>query len=350
MSKKRYIGMYHDETQLMNRVEELNNEGWSDEDIYVVVKDDDHLSMLRSRTSAEVKSADGSWWDRFMGFISGEDHVHRMVDSLDFGKEDTERYYREIENGGMLLYVDSGEANRHYMENTDFYGLERNSTDVNLGANGLSVTDQELNGGDPAYRLNKTLPDQSLRADDEYGKVGGEAVLDRPRDYSADTLHDNRTEEERMRLHEERLQVDKQRVRKGEVRLEKDVVEEPRSVDVNVMHEEVTVERRPVTDGGQFDKTNSPLDNTAAFREDDETIRIPITEEHVEVTKKPVVTEEIVLKKHQVEEPETVHETVRREEVHLEKDGDIEVDGDHLDTDPLNNDPLNKNRLDRDRL
>lgn len=324
MGNNRYIGMYYNETELVNRLDELKKEGWPEDDIYVVVKNEDQLTMLRSRTDAEIKSADDSWWDRFMGFVSGEDHVRRMVDSLEFGTEDTVKYYQEIEQGGMLLYVDSGEANRHYMNNTEFYGRDGKSTDVNLGANGLSVTDQELNGGDPAFRLNQTLPDQTLNH--------GNRDIDSGLHTSERAFADTDTEEERLRLHEERLQVDKHETQRGEIRVEKEVVEEPRSVDVSVSHDEVTIERRPVVDGGAGLEGRYGKE-VAAFREDDETIRIPITEEQVEVTKKPVVTEEIILKKREVVENETIHETVKREEVHFEKDGDVEVKGDQLDKD-----------------
>ncbi|MDV6377792.1 general stress protein [Sporosarcina sp. GW1-11] len=174
MSSNRYMGMYFNEMELMNRVQELKSEGWPEDHIYVVVKNDDQLTMVRSRTGAEIKSSDDSWWGRFMGFISGEDHVHRMVSSLELGSEETEQFYREIEQGGMLLYVDSGQANQQYMDNTDFYGLNRGGTDINLGANGLSVTDQELNGGDPAFRLNKTLPNPLGNEKDE--RVHGDEI------------------------------------------------------------------------------------------------------------------------------------------------------------------------------
>lgn len=324
MGKNRYIGMYFNETELMTRVDELKTEGWKEDDIYVVVKNDDQLTMVRSRTDAEIKSADDSWWDRFMGFVSGEDHVRRMVESLEFGTEDTLKYYQEIEQGGMLLYVDSGEANRHYMDNTDFYGRGGNSTDTNLGANRVGYTDQEVAGGDAAFRMNQTLPtDGELNRPHHEPEAG--LAADR-------ALTGADTEEESLRLHEERLQVDKHETQKGEIRVEKEVVEEPRSVDVSVSHDEVTIERRPVLDG-EADVDSRYGDNAAAFREDDETIRIPITEERVEVTKKPVVTEEIILKKREVEENETIHETVKREEVHFEKDGDVEVKGDRLDKD-----------------
>ena len=93
----------------MNRLDDLKKEGWPKDNIYVVVKDDDQLTMVRSNTMKKLNplmiQCGG---DRFMGFVTGEDHVRRMVDSLEFGKEDTLKYYQEIEQGGMLLYVDSG--------------------------------------------------------------------------------------------------------------------------------------------------------------------------------------------------------------------------------------------------
>lgn len=231
MATKRYMGMYFDETELVHRMDELKREGWPEDHIYVVVKDEDQLTMVRSRTDAEIKSADDSWWDRFMGFISGEDHVHRMVDGLDFGPAETEQYYREIDQGGMLLYVDQGQASQRFMKNTDYYGVNRNGTDVNLGANGLSVTDQELNGGDPAYRLSKTLPNQSLRSEDEYGRVGGEAVMERPTDqtvYSGelDNLPDTALEQESGLSDNEMIFDREQQLAEDEVKMHQRRLEE----------------------------------------------------------------------------------------------------------------------------
>ncbi|WP_301108123.1 general stress protein [Sporosarcina sp.] len=231
MATKRYMGMYFDETELVRRMDELKREGWPEDHIYVVVKDEDQLTMVRSRTDAEIKSATDSWWDRFMGFISGEDHVHRMVDGLDFGPAETEQYYREIDQGGMLLYVDQGQVSQRFMKNTDYYRVNRNGTDVNLGANGLSVTDQELNGGDPAFRLNETLPNQSIRSDNEYGRVGGEAVMERPVDqivYSGelDNLPETELEQERGLSENEMLFEREQRLAEDEVKMHQRRMEE----------------------------------------------------------------------------------------------------------------------------
>jgi uncharacterized protein (TIGR02271 family) len=117
-----------------------------------------------------------------------------------------------------------------------------------------------------------------------------------------------------MRLREEKLDVSKHSVRTGEVTLHKDVIEETQSVDVPVTHEEVIVERRALN--------GVPSDEPIG---EEETIRIPVSEERVDVDKDTIVTGEVALRKRVVEETERVTDTVRREEAHVEVDGDPDV-------------------------
>jgi uncharacterized protein (TIGR02271 family) len=122
--------------------------------------------------------------------------------------------------------------------------------------------------------------------------------------------------EHSLKLREEQLDVNKQRVQTGEVEVKKDVVEEQKTVNVPVQHEEVYVERRTV------DETDA--DTTTPIG-DDETIRVPLVEEKVEVTKKPVVTEELVIGKKQVTETQQVTENVKREKANVNKEGEASV-------------------------
>ncbi|HEX5564334.1 MAG TPA: YsnF/AvaK domain-containing protein, partial [Sporosarcina sp.] len=117
---------------------------------------------------------------------------------------------------------------------------------------------------------------------------------------------------------------DKEEVERGEVSLHKDVVEEEQSFDVPVMREEVYVERRPVNE------YESDVDEFKMMQ-DDETIRVPITEERLEVKKKPYVSEEIVVGKRQVEDTEMVNETVKREEARFEQSGNVDVQDEFID-------------------
>jgi uncharacterized protein (TIGR02271 family) len=122
--------------------------------------------------------------------------------------------------------------------------------------------------------------------------------------------------EQRVRLREEELRAQKQPVETGEVRLRKDVVTEQKSIDVPVTHEEVYIERRP----GSGQPAEQPIG-------EGETIRVPVREEQVTVEKQPVVREEVELGKRPVQETKQVSDTVRREEAHLERAGDVDVQG-----------------------
>ncbi len=143
-------------------------------------------------------------------------------------------------------------------------------------------------------------------------------------DYAAETgtgVQETGTEgQQNLKLREEQLRAQKQPVETGEVRLRKDVVTEQKSVDVPVSREEVYVERRP----GSGQPTDQPIG-------EGETYRVPVREEQVTVEKQPFVREEMALGKRPVQETRQVSDTVRREEAHVERAGDVNVQGSEVD-------------------
>ncbi len=124
------------------------------------------------------------------------------------------------------------------------------------------------------------------------------------------------TDEQRLRLHEERLQIEKEAQQQGEFRVRKEVVTETQQVDVPVSHDEIYVERRPVT--------GSDTGTDAATINEEGEIRIPLTREEVHVEKRPVTTEEIVVGKQRVTETQTVGADVRKERARIESDVDVD--------------------------
>lgn len=296
---KRFVGTFQTETEVIAKVQELKATGISDDNIYVITKDDTDLHMLRSRTDAEVKSTEGSWMDKFMNFLSGEDHIHNLLNGTGLSEADKDRYTREINNGAILLYVDEGEVDTYRRDNNAGYS----SVDTPNAANLQKDTYTEPLG-----------TTDSVRSEGKFNR----SIEEVP---------------ETMKVHEERLSVDKQQVKKGEVTVDKNVVEDRKTVDIPVEHEEITIERRPVH--GEFNQSaEEDFRTTDAFG--DETIRVPVTEEKVEVTKKPVVTEEIVINKKRVTGTEHVDETVKREEVEVNRNGetnDVTFKGNLSDTD-----------------
>ena len=124
----------------------------------------------------------------------------------------------------------------------------------------------------------------------------------------------NVVENDTLQLRKEELDITKNRVQKGEVEISKEIIEEQKVVDVPVTHEEVVIERRALG--------NEPSDFPIG---EGETLRIPVSEERVEVGKHTVVTGEVAIHKREVQETQQVKETLKREEAHVRKDGDPNI-------------------------
>jgi uncharacterized protein (TIGR02271 family) len=113
---------------------------------------------------------------------------------------------------------------------------------------------------------------------------------------------------------EEELAATARPVERGEVRVDKHVIEEHQTIDVPVTEKEVDVTRQVV---------NREVD-PAGVAFEDETIRVPIHGEEVEVEKRIHVTEEINITKRVVTHNEQVTDTLRREEVVIDGEGEME--------------------------
>lgn len=122
-------------------------------------------------------------------------------------------------------------------------------------------------------------------------------------------------DEERMALHEEQLAIRKEREQAGELNVRKRTVEEQQQFDVPVDKEEVTVERIKVEQLAR----DGVLPNTEPYLVGDEW-HIPIVEEKIIITKKKVVTEELIIKKRTVREVERITETIRKEVAEIDED------------------------------
>lgn len=148
--------------------------------------------------------------------------------------------------------------------------------------------------------------------DIETGPVAGSAgVIDRQPIEAAAADRPAQT----VPLREEELQTHKTSVETGQVMVGKDVVEKRQTLEVPVTHEEAHVERRSV-----HRPADRPIDAGAH-----QTIEVPLREERVDVEKTPVVYEEVAVGKRQVVENAQVSDTVRREQLRVDRQGDVNV-------------------------
>jgi uncharacterized protein (TIGR02271 family) len=113
-------------------------------------------------------------------------------------------------------------------------------------------------------------------------------------------------DEVRVQRTEEELRVATRERKAGSIRVRKRVRTDREQIEVPTRHEEVSVERVPVEG-----------ESSEAEIGEDEVV-VPVTEEEVVVHKRPVLKEEVRIRKDVVEETEVVEEDVRREEVEVE--------------------------------
>ncbi len=262
-----------------------------------------------ARRALDALKQAGFGYDQVGVATQGQSNVNLANDLSDLGvSRDFASYYdKEYKNGRTVVSVrpDGREDEAHTI-------LHR--------YNGYDYEHQSGYTQSSSYATSQTATTATNVAANQ-GLVSERAASD----YASDEFHQPRS----LRLREERLNVSKERVQAGEVQLHKEVVAEQKTVNVPVTHEEVVIERHAVTDG-QVD--NTPIG-------EGEVIRVPVSEEQVNVSKNTVVTGEVAIGKRAVQETQQVTDTVRREEVRLDQQGNPIIHGSENDT--LHNDPNN---------
>jgi uncharacterized protein (TIGR02271 family) len=155
------------------------------------------------------------------------------------------------------------------------------------------------------YRLSAGLPTTAVdpQAGERHDLTGAPGV--QGRDTSGPTT------DTAMTRSEEQLRVGTQTHEAGRARLRKHVVTEHQQVTVPVSHEEITLEREPVTDANRGDAYDGP----AISEEEHE---VTLHAERPVVTTEAVAVERVKLGTQTVTEQETVSGQVRKEQIELD--------------------------------
>jgi uncharacterized protein (TIGR02271 family) len=111
---------------------------------------------------------------------------------------------------------------------------------------------------------------------------------------------------QRLELREEQLVVHKEMRDVGEVRVSKHVVEVPQSVQAQVFHDEVGIQRVPV---------NQVVPERVAPWEEDGVYVVPVYEEQLVLVKQLVLKEQVRIERTPVPQTQEFQETVRREQL-----------------------------------
>jgi uncharacterized protein (TIGR02271 family) len=119
------------------------------------------------------------------------------------------------------------------------------------------------------------------------------------------------TTDDAMTRSEERLNVDTEQVEAGRARLRKRVISETQTRTVPVSHDEVTIEREPITDGNVGQAMDGPAISEAEHE-------VVLTAENPVVEKEAVPVERVRLGKESVTDEVEVDEQVRKEQIELD--------------------------------
>lgn len=265
-------GSYNSSEEALEAVKGLKAEGYREDQIRLVANESTRDTFVNSSgvdvTSAEgsngVNHEDESFWDKIVNAFTVEDDYEHRVGQDGDVLAD---YRSDIDAGKVLVVVDGERGNV-----------------------------SEANAVDGAAPVCGAYEDRD--------------VNDRSRVAEADTQN--------VELKEEQLDANKREVESGQVNVSKNVVEDRESIDVPVEHDEVVIERHKVEDGREA--------RDGDFHDED--YSIPLTEEQVDVDKKSVVTEEVEVGKRRVTDTEHFEDNVRREELDVQTDGNVNVEKD----------------------
>jgi len=353
-SRTTVVGVFHDRQHAQQAVAELKRAGFSEADIGVIARDDDKTATGTTGTSTTGTSTTGTGekgshvaagaatgvaagagvgalWAlgiaagmlpaigpviaggllaSVLASAAGGATLAGIVGALiGLGiPEDEAQYYEsEVKGGRTLVTVKaSGQYNQALAIIKRFGGYDRSSQPAST-----STTQSRASMPSTAARTTSTAPTVPAQT---AGTMHTQTAT------SATGAHAHGSNADKLELREEQVEVHKQPVQTGEVKVRKEVVTEHKTIDVPVQREEVVIERHPVS--GQASSADIGRG---------EEIRVPVSKEQVELEKKTVVREEVSVGKRQVQDTEHASATVRKEEAHVEREGDVNVQGENVD-------------------
>jgi uncharacterized protein (TIGR02271 family) len=227
----------------------------------------------------------------------------------DAPKIDTDGHLSPDEEQELYRYYGVGGTGRHSDVDSTVTDTSRTTTNTGMGA---GMTDPT---GDRTANATSGYTDTTRGTDTSRGTAGYEDT-----NQHGTKGHDTSgpTTDDAMTLSEERVNVGTQQVEAGRARLRKYVVTENVTQTVPVSHEEVRVQREPITDAN----VGNAMDGPAISEEEHE---VTLHAERPVVDKEAVPVERVRLDTETVTEQETVSEQVRKEQI--EMDGDTATTG-----------------------
>jgi uncharacterized protein (TIGR02271 family) len=264
MAFEKIVAFYDRSGKARDAARALETSGFSSSDINVLNRD--------SVSDQEVR--DGNLWQRLFGRTVSE--------------REGEAYRRTLESGGAVLTLRTAEPEvSRAMSILQVHG----PMDFNSATGETTAGDVRTDSREAAIP-----PSAGVRTD--------------AREAAAPPSAGTRTEwkEEVLRLAEEQLSLGKRQIATGKSRIRRFVVEKPVESQITLHEEHCEVARRPAADSAVKD-----------IDWKDQIIEVVETSEQPVVTKTARIAEEVVIRRRGSDHVETVRDTVRRQQIEVER-------------------------------
>jgi uncharacterized protein (TIGR02271 family) len=291
-------------------VQALENADVSSASIRRYHRDDPAMENLGTRTSTHVGPVSTAAVDAdrvhqrssgFWAWLTGEEGG-----TTDPAYESDHAYYgRHIDSGSTVLAVTVEQAESQRVMDLLADQMPVKLEDVGTEASATGTQDTSamtaMREGTMREGTMDGVYEGTMR---EVGMMGTPHAMTEP-----NRISETNEREEVIPLAEEQVEIGKRRVDHA-TRIRRYVVESPVERQVTLRDETVEIERRRPVEG------TSP--GAGAFEE--RTVEVHTSSEQPEVTKTANIAEEVVVHKTVTDRPETIRETVRKEQVEVIKD------------------------------
>ena len=231
-----------------------------------------------------------------------------VLDTLQLTPEDRAMCEQQLSKGGFLLVAQVATESRGEAVVRLLDGMQRHERSP-APADAAAATEAPAPAEAPA-QSEPPAPAEASAAVETAAPIEAPTATAPPA--AADRSHDA-IEEERIPLVEEELRIGKREVVRGQSRVHTYVVDVPVEEQVELLHEETNLERRPVN------RRLSEEEVAEAGLLQERVVEITEMREEAVVTKEAFVREELVVSKTVHRRVEQIRDTVRRTEVETER-------------------------------
>ncbi|WP_214747709.1 general stress protein [Exiguobacterium sp. s189] len=127
MSEKRFVGTYDTKESLLSKMNELNENGYDEGELYIVTEQEDAVHVLKHETNVNVENGDASWLDNLQDDTSQGKDMKQALHDLGISDDEVGQAHAQLKQGGYVLVIDEPDTGFNDGRSALFEGHEANA-------------------------------------------------------------------------------------------------------------------------------------------------------------------------------------------------------------------------------